>query len=103
MNGQPFFGRGTATVVIIATAWAPGIGASQPRDPYNDLIKLFEDFVAFDPPPLLNGAPDYTAASIASRRDRLNTFQTRLTAIDSRRWPVDRQVDYAIVQAEMAA
>ena len=64
-------------------------------------MKLFEEFVAFERPPLKDGAPDYTAATIATRQATLKTFQSRLAAIDPTAWPVEQQVDHALVGAEM--
>ncbi len=48
-----------------------------------------------------DGAPDYTAATLARKATRLKTFQTRLAAIDPSSWPVDQQVDHALAGAVM--
>ena len=50
---------------------------------------------------MVNGAPDYTAATIAARSVTLKTFQSRLAAIDPDGWPVEQQVDHALVGAMM--
>lgn len=71
------------------------------RRTYQDLVSLFEEFRAFERPALKDGAPDYTAATLASKRTRLKTFQSRLAAIDPAGWPVDQQVDHALVRALM--
>ena len=68
---------------------------------YQRLEALFAEFVTFERPKLREGAPDYTAASIASRRAALKTFQSRLKAIDPAGWPVEQQVDHALVGAMM--
>jgi hypothetical protein len=68
---------------------------------YADLVKLFEEFLAFERPPLKDGAPDYTAAAVAQRRTGLAEFQARLAAIDPAGWPIDQQVDHALVRATM--
>lgn len=65
------------------------------------LTRLFSDWRAFERPPLLNGAPDYTAATFASRYDEYGTLRARLEAIDTAGWPVPEQVDWHIVRAEM--
>jgi hypothetical protein len=57
------------TVMSMAT-----LSATQPPA-YQSLLKLFEEFVAFERPPMPKGAPDYTAASQARRRTQLAAFQ----------------------------
>lgn len=76
------------------------LGASQDGG-YQDLVKLFEEFVAFERPPLREGAPDYTAPALDAKARMLKTFQSRLSAIDPSGWPVARQVDHALVKALM--
>jgi len=68
---------------------------------YRDLLALFADWRAFERPALLDGAPDYSAAAIARRREGLRDFESRLAAIDPQGWPVAQQVDYQVVRAEM--
>ena len=70
-------------------------------DRYDDLVKLFADWRAFEQPPLLDGAPDYTEATTAKRHAALKDFFVRLEAIDIDRWPVAQQVDWHIVRAEL--
>lgn len=82
----------------------------QPSDPseaptvstrYQDLEKLFEEWRAFEKPPLLNGAPDYTATTFEKRWPDFLQLRARLQAIDKTSWPVEQQVDWYIVWAEM--
>ncbi len=68
---------------------------------YQDLEKLFEEWRAFEKPPLLNGAPDYTAAAFEKRWPGFLQLRERLHAIDKSSWPVEQQVDWYIVWAEM--
>jgi hypothetical protein len=97
----------TAAIAVVLLAFGLVTSAQQARPgtpgSYEDLVGLFNEFLAFDPPKLLDGAPDYSVASIGRRRVDLTRFQTRLAAIDPRAWPVGRQVDYALVKAEMNA
>ena len=98
-----FIDRAAAvSVVLIALAVVTSANQARPGT-YEDLVGLFNEFLAFDPPKLLDGAPDYSAASLSKRRVDLTRFQTRLSAIDPRGWPVSRQVDHALVKAEMNA
>jgi hypothetical protein len=82
---------------LLASAWIVIGAAEQAGD--QRLEALFAEFVAFERPKLRDGAPDYTAASMASRRAALRTFQSRLKAIDPAGWPVEQQVDHALVGA----
>ena len=68
---------------------------------YQDLVALFAQWRAFEQPPDLNGAPDYTAATFARRHEELKTYQQRLAAIDPSSWPVEQQVDHQVMRAEM--
>jgi len=78
------------------------VSAAQPKGgTYQDLLRLFDDFVAFERPALKDGAPDYTAATLARKQAGLKTLQSRLEAIDASQWPVDQQVDHALVGAMM--
>ncbi len=68
---------------------------------YADVVKLFEEWREFESPPLVNGVPDYSPASMSAQRDGLRQFQARLAATDVGAWPVAQQIDYRLVQAEM--
>ena len=68
---------------------------------YSDLVTLFEDWRAFERPPNVNGAPDYTAATFAERYERLADLRARLAAIDTSEWPVEQRVDWHVIRAEM--
>ena len=50
---------------------------------------------------MTTGAPDYTAAAVTARQAKLKIFQSRLAALDAKGWPVEQQVDHALVQALM--
>jgi hypothetical protein len=68
---------------------------------FEELVKLFADWRAFERPPMRDGAPDYTVATFARRHATLQSYRDRLAAIDSSAWPVEKQVDYQLVRAEM--
>lgn len=86
------------TAVRAATRAAAG---TTPSGSYTDLLALFADWRTYEPPPLLNGAPDYTAATVARRRAGLETFRSRLAAFDTSTWPVEQRVDLELVRAEL--
>jgi hypothetical protein len=68
---------------------------------YQDLVELFDDWRAFERPPLRDGAPDYTAARLESAHKQLKQYQARLNAIDISEWPIEQRVDWHVVHAEM--
>ena len=83
-------------VALSVFAAAP---AARGQAAYQDLVRLFEDFVAFERPALRDGAPDYTAATLARKHEALGQFNARLAAIDPKGWPLEHQVDHALVGA----
>jgi hypothetical protein len=87
------------TILFVCLVWTTG--AQQRAGSYQDLLALFEEFVATERPPLKNGAPDYTPPAVAARARTLKTLQSRLEAIDASSWPVNRQVDHALIRALM--
>ena len=68
---------------------------------YADLVDLFHEWRAFENPPKLNGAPDYTKATFEKRWPEFKALQQKLQQIDTTAWAIDRQVDWMIVWAEM--
>jgi hypothetical protein len=83
-----------ALVAVCATPSATPTG-------YDDLVKLFTDWRAFQKPRLVNGVPDYSPAAMAAQHRELAGWQQRLAAIDPTGWPVPQQVDWHLVRAEM--
>jgi hypothetical protein len=68
---------------------------------YTDLLALFQEWREFESPPLLEGAPDYTAETFNRRYQAFKGLRARLDAIDPSGWPVSQQVDWQLVSAEM--
>ena len=68
---------------------------------YEDLVSLFKDWRTFETPPLLNGAPDYTAGTFEERWPRFLELQKNLRSIDTAGWSVENKIDWMIVWAEM--
>ncbi len=68
---------------------------------YEDLVALFEEWRAFQRPPVPDGVPDYSAAAMAAQRSALPALQARLMAIDFSGWPIAQQIDHHLVRAEM--
>ena len=91
--------RALALAVVLWTTMTP-LGAAGGGS-YADLLTLFEQWREFESPPLLDGAPDYRAETMARMHDELASYQQRLAAIDPSDWPLAQQVDYHLVRAEM--
>ena len=90
------------TCLTILFAGAPLAAAAQSTEAgYEALVQLFEDWRAFEEPPLRDGAPDYTAARLAIAHAELAGYRARLAAIDPSGWPVEQQVDWHLVRAEL--
>lgn len=88
-----------AAAVLILAAAVPA--AREQAGTSQDLVKLYEEFVAYEKPTLKDGAPDYTAATLRRKHNGLGAFQKRLAAIDPARWPAGQQVDHALLGAMM--
>ena len=69
---------------------------------YQELVQLFAEWRAFEQPPLRDGVPDYTAATLrapAQGAARTGVLGSRRSSPEA--WPVEQQVDYDVVRAEM--
>ena len=104
---KKIYARGLALFVALVMAAAisyslvrvklPGPGGGS----YDELVSLFKEWREFVKPKVVDGVPDYSPEAMKEQREKLPSFQKRLAAIDSSRWPVARQVDYHIVRAEI--
>jgi hypothetical protein len=83
----------TAALLVAAPASAVGT--------YDDLVGLFREWQAFERPALRDGAPDYTAPTLARKHAELRVYQSRLAALDPAAWPKEQRIDYELVRAQM--
>jgi hypothetical protein len=90
-------------LLILTGLAAAGMQAAlaQANGGYDELLRLFGDWREYESPPLLDGAPDYTAEQFASRYEGFLTLRNRLYRLDPGDWPIPQQVDWHIVRAEM--
>jgi len=86
-------------VTLIACAVLTSTIQAQPS--YQQLTALFTEWRAFERPPMRDGAPDYTAATMARKHTELNAWRSRLRAIDTTGWTTEQQIDWHLVRAEM--
>jgi len=91
----------TAFAAVVIAVLGSTFEANQRTGSYQELVKLFEEFVAFERPALRDGVPDYRSAALAAKQRTLKTFQSRLSGIDSASWRIDQRVDHALVRALM--
>ena len=68
---------------------------------YEDLLALWRQFRDFQKPNVVEGVPDYTPKAMSAQKLQAGEFLKRLAGIDPAGWPIDRQVDYHIVRAEL--
>ncbi|MCC6243759.1 MAG: DUF885 family protein [Gemmatimonadaceae bacterium] len=90
--------------LLLATVVALPAAVAQPataRSSYDDLLRLFTEWRAFEEPPRVGGLPDYSAATNTRRLRQLAALQQRLRALDTTGWRVADQVDVHLVRAEM--
>ena len=89
-------------LVFILLIALPTPSLSQSENPsYQNLVALFKEWRAFENPPLLDGAPDYTKETFQKREPAFKALQEKLHTIDTAAWPIPQQVDWRIVNAEM--
>ena len=68
---------------------------------YDDLIQLFNDWRNFENPPLLDGAPNYTKERFDNDQNKFIKLRERLNSFYIEEWPINKQIDWHIVKAEM--
>jgi hypothetical protein len=103
MNSQNVFRRISPVLVLLLVVIGNSCtsGTSNAAGGYEDLLVLFEDWREFERPAMRDGAPDYTAERFAAAYAELPKYQDRLQSIDPRDWPIERQVDWHLLRAEM--
>ncbi|MCP4975866.1 MAG: hypothetical protein GY931_06860, partial [Maribacter sp.] len=88
-------------VIIALLVFQLGIGQAKSVNNYDELVSLFKEWRAFEKPPLREGAPDYTAETFEKRWPEFKKLQTTLLTMEVSDWPVQQQVDWNIIKAEM--
>lgn len=87
------------TAALVLGAAMPASAA--PQGGYRALLALFEEWRQFAVPRVENGVPNYTAAAMARQQRELDAYQQRLDTIEVVDWPVEQQIDWRLVKAEM--
>ncbi len=68
---------------------------------HQDLVSFFKEWRAFESPPLLGGAPDYTRARFNKDHKTFKSLQRRLNKMNIADWSDSQQIDWHVVRAEM--
>ena len=101
MNTNLRFAACTVARVLALLTVGASVAGAQESHSHDDLVGLFADWRAFESPPLLDGAPDYTVEQFEARQPKFEALRARLGAFDIDDWPVSQQVDWHLVRAEM--
>lgn len=88
---------GLTAIALVACASSSAYSQSKP----DELLSLFHEFRAVANHLSPDGVPDYTPATMATKHKQLQALQVRLAALDTAQWPLEKQVDYEILRAEM--
>jgi hypothetical protein len=88
-------------LVVLLLGTYPTFGQQNSPDTYAQLTALFQEWRSFEQPPLHNGAPDYRSETFEKRRAPFRDLESRLEQLQTNEWPVDQQIDWQIVRAEM--
>ncbi len=68
---------------------------------HDDLIIFFNEWRAFETPPMQDGTPDYTAETFNNRYETFENIKTKLYQFDISNWPTEDQIDWHILRAEI--
>jgi len=90
------------SLALLGAGWLSQADGQPAPAGYPALVALFDEWRSFEAPPLLEGAPDYRASTMARKLEGLKTFQTRLAGLKPDSWIRDQQVDYALVRAQLS-
>jgi len=88
-------------IVLTAFCFGLTVAPSANAGTYDDLLKLSQEIRKLEQTQTRDGIPEYTVATMSRVQGELKTLQDRFTAIDPKAWPIEQQVDFEIVRAEM--
>lgn len=95
---QDRFLRLLFTLLISLPAMTNGLTRG---DGHAQLVAIYKTWRAFEKPPMKNGAPDYTQATFTARMPAFRKIHQELLSMDTSGWPVEQQVDWHLLLAEM--
>ena len=68
---------------------------------YEQLAELFKTWREFQKPVIKEGVPDYSVVAMQRQHEELKNWQQKLQNFDTTHWPINHQVDWYILYAEM--
>ena len=68
---------------------------------YEQLAELFKTWREFQKPVIKEGVPDYSVVAMQRQHEELINWQQKLQNFDTTHWPINHQVDWYILYAEM--
>ena len=92
--------RGTAAAALMSLLLVGQLHAQEARS-HGDLVTFFQEWRAFERPPIRDGAPDYTAQTFAERHEAFKPMRARLDTFEIDGWSIPQQVDWHLIRAEM--
>jgi Bacterial protein of unknown function (DUF885) len=91
-----------STLMLFALSGsASAVCAAPAPSGYQELVRFFEDWRAFERPVMHGAVPDYSAAAMAAKVRELPAWRKRLDDLDTKGWPIEQINDYRLVKAEM--
>lgn len=88
-------------IILLVGCSSPAPIETQKSTSYDQLVELFKSWREFQAPVLKKGVPDYTTAAMKQQHAELKTWQQKLTNFDTTGWPINQQIDWYIIYAEM--
>lgn len=88
-------------IVLLAGCSSPAPVETKKSTSYDQLVELFKSWREFQAPVQKEGVPDYTIAAMKQQHGELKTWQQKLTNFDTTGWPINQQIDWYIIYAEM--
>lgn len=87
--------------LILFSCSSPTPVETEKVNSYTQLVELFKSWRHFQAPPIKDGVPDYTSTAMKKQHGELKSWQQKLQNFDTTGWPINQQVDWYIIFAEM--
>ena len=93
-----------STLILLLFISNTQLNAQQTKtDSYQTLLQLCKELRLLERTSLPNGVPDYRSQTIIKTQQTLQQYKGRLQKIDTTGWPINQQIDYVLLRAEMNA
>lgn len=90
-----------SALALCAVLLLPATRPLAAQSSYDGLTALFTEWRAFEAPVFTEGVPDYTPGAMARQQQELRAWKERLWAFEIESWPIEQQIDWHLVRAEM--